>query len=74
MDLASAAAVQYITKNFIICSPHQLPGQEFDISEDLDSSLELFTSVLRAKDEEIELLNLKVLSACILFNDNLTGG
>lgn len=39
----------------------QAPGETFDIAEDLEKSMDIFQGVLKAKDDEIEVLNTKVL-------------
>lgn len=35
--------------------------EDFDLSDDLDKSMELFTGMLKSKDDEIEMLNIKLL-------------
>jgi len=35
--------------------------EEFDLADDLDKSMELFTGMLKSKDDEIEMLNIKLL-------------
>ena len=35
--------------------------EEFDIGEDLEKSLDMFQGMIKAKDDEIEVLNIKVL-------------
>ena len=35
--------------------------EEFDIGEDLEKSLDMFQGMIKAKDDEIEILNTKVL-------------
>ena len=39
----------------------ELAGEEFDIGEDLEKSLDMFQGMIKAKDDEIEILNTKVL-------------
>merc|ERR1712106_380317 len=34
---------------------------DFDLSDDLDKSMEMFTGMLKSKDDEIEMLNIKML-------------
>ena len=38
-----------------------LGEEEFDIGDDLEKSLDLFQGMIKAKDDEIEILNTKVL-------------
>ena len=38
-----------------------LGEEEFDIGEDLEKSLDMFQGMIKAKDDEIEILNTKVL-------------
>ena len=38
-----------------------LGNEDFDLPEDLDKSMEMFSGMLKAKDDEIEMLNIKVL-------------
>ena len=38
----------------------QLEGEEFDIAEDLERSMEMFNGLLKSKDEEIETLTTEV--------------
>ena len=38
-----------------------LGNEDFDLSEDLDKSMEMFSGMLKAKDDEIETLNIKLL-------------
>ena len=38
-----------------------LAEDEFDIGEDLEKSLDMFQGMIKAKDDEIEILNTKVL-------------
>merc|ERR1719464_2285723 len=39
----------------------ELEGEEFDIAEDLERSMEMFTGMLRAKEEEVEVLETRLL-------------
>jgi len=36
-------------------------SEDFDLSEDLDKSMEMFSGMLKSKDDEIEMLNIKLL-------------
>ena len=45
-----------VALNKIVTNKMELEGEEFDIAEDLERSMEMFTGMLRAKDEEIEVL------------------
>ena len=45
----------------IITNKCDLEGEEFDIAEDLERSMEMFNGLLKVKDDEIEVLNTKVL-------------
>ena len=38
-----------------------LGNEDFDLPEDLDKSMEMFSGMLKAKDDEIEMLNIKLL-------------
>ena len=45
----------------VITNKCDLEGEEFDIAEDLERSMEMFNGLLKVKDDEIEVLNTKVL-------------
>ena len=47
--------------NKVVQNKEELEGEEFDIAEDLEKSMDIFNGMLKAKDEEIEVLNTKVL-------------
>ena len=45
-----------VALNKIVTNKMELEGEEFDIAEDLERSMEMFTGMLRAKEEEVEVL------------------
>ena len=47
--------------NKIVTNKQELEGDEFDIADDLERSMDMFNGMIRAKDEDIEVLNTRVL-------------
>ena len=47
--------------NKVVQNKEELEGEEFDIADDLEKIMDIFNGMLKAKDEEIEVLNTKVL-------------
>jgi len=47
--------------NKVITNKCDLEEEEFDIAEELEKSMEMFNGLLKVKDDEIEVLNTKVL-------------
>ena len=45
-----------VALNKIVTNKMELEGEDFDIAEDLERSMEMFTGMLRAKEEEVEVL------------------
>ena len=64
VSTASSARTVLAALNKIVTNNRgdlDLPGEEFDIAEDLERSMEMFNGLIKAKDDEIEVLNTKVL-------------
>ena len=49
-----------VALNKIVTNKMELEGEEFDIAEDLERSMEMFTGMLRAKEEEVEVLETRL--------------
>jgi len=58
---ASSTKTVLAALNKVVQNKEELEGEEFDIAEDLEKSMDIFNGMLKAKDEEIEVLNTKVL-------------
>ena len=56
LSTASSARTVLAALNKIVTNKTELEGEEFDIAEDLERSMEMFSGMLRAKEEEIEVL------------------
>ena len=61
LSSASSTKTVLAALNKVVNNKEELEGEEFDIAEDLEKSMEIFNGMLKAKDEEIEVLNTKVL-------------
>ena len=47
--------------NKVVSNKQELEGEEFDIAEDLERSMDMFNGLIKSKDDEIEVLTTKVL-------------
>jgi len=61
VSTASSNKTVLAALNKVITNKCDLEGEEFDIAEDLERSMEMFNGLLKVKDDEIEVLNTKVL-------------
>ena len=62
-NISSASSVKTVIAaiNKVVSNKLELEGEEFDIAEDLERSMDMFNGLIKTKDDEIEVLTTKVL-------------